>query len=115
MPIVISNDKLQIKKEHITCDICGKKRLCIRTRDDDIGGAIINTCRPCWNKQNKEEYAWCIYCHICGHLSNEDTYKTCSKCEKDVGECCGRLYFCQDTECECKYCYNFKCDNCDTI
>lgn len=108
MSIVINNDKLKMKRENITCSICNKKRLCIRTRENNI-------CRPCWKKNIKKEYLWCICCHICGHLSDEDTYKTCSECEKDVGECCGRLYHCQSTECICKKCYDFKCNNCDTI
>jgi len=116
MPVSINTHNPKIKKERIVCVVCNNTKLCIRFENRNI-------CRPCWNKENKQNngnkanksYLWCMYCEICGHLTSEDTFKTCSECKKTTGTCCGRLYHCQSTECTCKKCYDYKCLDCDTI
>ena len=107
MPVSLNNSSPKIKKEKIKCEGCNNYKTCIRLDDKNI-------CRPCWNKSNSK-YLWCMYCEICGHLTLEDDYKTCSDCEKVVGMCCGKLYHCQSSECICKKCFNYKCVNCDNL
>ena len=110
MPVIINNSNPKIKKESLICNNCKKSKLCIRLEETNI-------CRPCWNKINKEKYLWTVYCGICGHLTTEEEYKTCSECNKIAGwSCgCGALYYCQSGDCKCKKCFDYKCDgdNCD--
>lgn len=111
MPICINtidNENPKIKKEKFSCDVCQTRKLCLRTNGSNI-------CRPCWNKMNKDKTLWCMYCHICGNLFDENELKVCEKCNKDVGYCCGAVYYCQAVECICKKCYDYKCEYCDNI
>lgn len=113
MSIVINNKNPKIKREQIECDKCNQIRICIRIRSDATTNTT-NICRACWTKSHPS-YLWCMWCGICGHLTKEDDYKICSGCDKTVGGCCGRLYYCQSGECICKECYDYKCEYCDTI
>lgn len=102
----INNYKPKIKRKELLCQVCKQYKLCISYTLYDM---II--CRKCW-KDKKGKYLACDYCGICGNLSPDEEVKFCTKCDNDVGMCCGALYYCQSVECECLNCYNYLCIEC---
>ncbi len=107
MLIHIVSDKPKIKRSEISCDTCEKYRLCIQTMDKK------SMCRTCYKAEKKDKYTSVMYCEICCHLSLESDIKWCSYCGKTIGVCCGALYHCQSSECTCKMCFNYKCEQCN--
>lgn len=115
MLLHIVDDKPDITREKIACNTCRKYRLCIRNRRTE---GVESKCRKCYREEKEgskypPKYASLMYCGICGHLSTEEDIKCCSICEKGVGQCCGALYHCQSTECTCKMCYDYTCEQCE--
>lgn len=54
-----------------------------------------------------------LICEICKSSLKENYDHYCIGCEKVVGQCCGRLYYCDQTRnCLCKKCLNYKCSIC---
>ena len=51
-----------------------------------------------------------VQCRVCGHIS--DGNLTCSRCDREAGRCCARLYHCQSNYCECRLCFRFACEAC---
>ena len=84
----------------------------------ETGGPIKNVCIPCAIKGDcsygrYNNYLSLMFCEICGHLFEEEFWKTCWDCKKDVGPCCGAIYSCQCSNCICKDCCNYLCEKCN--
>lgn len=107
--ITINDSPNKIKRKIKKCDKCKMRRLLI----NDFN---CNLCRSCYKEKYSDDpdhWIDVVYCDGCNHLISEDSTKKCSECFRCVGHCCGVLYHCQSTECECEKCFNGCCSRCD--
>lgn len=67
-------------------------------------------CTTCYASSGAAGTLDLVQCRVCGHIS--DGNLTCSRCDREAGRCCARLYHCQSNYCECKLCFRFACEAC---